>query len=92
MSLEEVKGELSETLRKLKAPLLVVMDDVDRLTPSEVQELFQLIKANADFPNVVYLALFERSIIEKDIENVLAAIRTGASTRTGVGARSWRCW
>lgn len=49
-SLEEVKFELSESLRTLQAPLLVVIHDVDRLIPAEVQELFQLFKVNADFP------------------------------------------
>ncbi len=53
-------------------PLLVVIDDIDRLIPSEVQELFQLIKVNADFPNVVYLVLFDRSVVEKNIEKVVA--------------------
>jgi predicted KAP-like P-loop ATPase len=71
-SLEEVKLELAETLRRLTAPLLVVIDDVDRLVPAEVQELFQLIKANADFPNLVYLLLFDRTVVEKNIEKVLA--------------------
>src|SRR6266498_1098612 len=70
-SLEEVKAELAERLRKLQAPVVVVVDDVDRLTPQEVQELFQLIKANADFPNLVYLVLFERVVVEKNIERML---------------------
>ena len=71
-SLEEVKAELSDALRDLPSPLLVVIDDIDRLIPSEVQELFQLIKVNADFPNVVYLVLFDRSVVEKNIEKVVA--------------------
>ena len=49
----------------------MVIDDVDRLTPQEIQELFQLIKANADFPNVVYLVLFERTTVENSVEKVL---------------------
>ena len=70
-SLEEVKAALAGELRSLKAPLLVVIDDVDRLVPTEAQELFQLIKANADFPNLVYLVLFDRNVVEKNIEKVL---------------------
>lgn len=70
-SLEEVKRDLAESLRGLEAPVLVVIDDVDRLTPAEMQELFQLVKANADFPNLVYLLLFERGTVEKSIQKVL---------------------
>ena len=48
--------------------MLVVMDDVDRLTKEEIRTLFQLIKANADFPRVVYLLLFDRGVIEKALD------------------------
>src|SRR5438132_30510 len=44
--LKTVKTDLIDVLKKAPAPLLVVMDDVDRLTPQEVQQLFQLVKAN----------------------------------------------
>jgi predicted KAP-like P-loop ATPase len=69
--LEEAKRELAESLRKLGAPVLVVIDDVDRLTPQETQELLQLVKANADFPNLVYLLLCDRETVAKSIERVL---------------------
>jgi predicted KAP-like P-loop ATPase len=68
-SLSEIKRELAALLGKLKRPMLVVMDDADRLTGPELRLLFQLIKANADFPNLVYLVLFQRDIVE----NILTA-------------------
>lgn len=59
-SLQETKAEVAGLLRQLKSPILVVIDDLDRLTADEVRLIFQLIKANADFPNLVYLTLFQR--------------------------------
>ncbi|MDX2269899.1 MAG: P-loop NTPase fold protein [Bryobacter sp.] len=70
-SIEELKADLSVRLRSLNAPLLVVIDDVDRLVPDETLELFQLIKMNADFPNLVYLVLFDRHVVEKNVQKVL---------------------
>lgn len=70
-SLGEVKRELSDSIKQLNAPLLIVMDDLDRLAPTDVLEIFQLIKVNADFANVVFLLLFERTVITKHIESVL---------------------
>ncbi len=70
-NLSEIKSELASELRRLVAPVLVVMDDVDRLTPGELQEVFQLVKANGDLPNLVYLLLFERDVIEKHIQEVM---------------------
>ena len=74
--LEDLKRSLAESLAELGAPLLVVMDDVDRLSNEEVHLLFQLIKANADFPKVVYFMLFDRAVIEKALEG-----RAGSSGR-----------
>jgi len=66
-SLDEVKTELSQLLRALHKPMLVVVDDIDRLTGPETRLLFQLIKANADFPNIIYLVLFQREVVENTI-------------------------
>jgi len=67
----EVKRELADELAKLKRPLLVILDDIDRLTPREAQEIFQLIKINGDFPNLVYLLLFDRKLVEKSVEELM---------------------
>jgi predicted KAP-like P-loop ATPase len=70
-SISEAKAEIAGDLRKLRAPILVVLDDLDRLTPQEILEVFQLIKANADFPNLIYLVLCERAIVESNIAKAL---------------------
>ncbi|MBI4849781.1 MAG: hypothetical protein HY808_14620 [Nitrospirae bacterium] len=66
--LPELKKELINLLGDLKSSVLVVIDDVDRLSPEDIKYLFQLVKANADFPNMVYLLLFQRDIVEKSLE------------------------
>ncbi|MGZ3745371.1 MAG: KAP family P-loop NTPase fold protein [Pseudobdellovibrionaceae bacterium] len=63
-SLSDIRQELAALLLKRKAPLIVVMDDLDRLTSSQLRMVFQLIKANLEFPNVVFLLLFQRDLVE----------------------------
>ena len=70
-SLEEARAEIAQVLKDLSQPLLVIIDDVDRLAPTETAEMLQLIKANADFPNLVYLVLFDRETVEKNIRQAL---------------------
>ena len=72
--LEAVKRRLSTEIRRLPTPILVVVDDVDRLEQREIVLLFQLIKATCDLPNMIYLVLCDR-------ENVEAALETVASGR-----------
>lgn len=64
-SLNEVKKELSDELRKLDRSILIVIDDIDRLDADEIKLLFKLVKANADFPNVSYLLIFARERVER---------------------------
>lgn len=71
-SISEIKADLAGDLKGLKAPILVILDDLDRLTPQEIIEVFQLIKANGDFPNVIYLILCDRTIVESNITSALS--------------------
>lgn len=71
-SLAEIKADLAEELRKLDRPILIVMDDIDRLATDEIRLLMQLVKANADFPNLIYLLLFQRDVVEKSLGAISA--------------------
>lgn len=64
----ELKGEIRKELLTREKKLLIVIDDIDRLNQQEIREIFRLVRINADFPNTVYLLSFDRSIIEKNLE------------------------
>jgi len=59
----KLKAEVSNALRLCNQRFVVVIDDIDRLTPDEIREVFKVIKAVADFPNVIYLLAFDRQIV-----------------------------
>ncbi|MBW2019345.1 MAG: hypothetical protein JRI65_04925 [Deltaproteobacteria bacterium] len=67
--IEQIKSDLKSDLEKLKKPLLVVIDDIDRLAKEETRLLIRLVRANADFPNIVYLLIFQRDIVERNLED-----------------------
>ncbi len=69
-SLEDQKRGLARLLARLPQPLLVVIDDMDRLTTDEILQVFQLVKANADFPRLIYLLLFEREVVAKALDTI----------------------
>ena len=62
-TLETTKKELVNLLKFKKYKLIIVIDDVDRLTDEEVQQIFILVKTLADFPNIIYIIPFDREII-----------------------------
>lgn len=64
-TLEQLKADLSQSFRELHRRIVFVLDDIDRLNQPEIRQLFQLIKLNADFPNTIYIAAFDRDVVEK---------------------------
>ncbi len=65
--LSDIRQELTSLLSKRESPLVVVMDDLDRLTSDQLRMVFQLIKANLEFPNMVFLLLFQRDLVEEKL-------------------------
>lgn len=72
-----VKEErLLETVRNLlreigqMTPIVVVVDDLDRVTPAEARKVVRFLKANGDLPNLVYLILAD----EEYLANAMAGM------------------
>ncbi len=59
LSLERRRENLVKSMEKMNRPVVVFIDDVDRLPPEEIRTLFQLIKCIADFPRVAYLVAYD---------------------------------
>jgi predicted KAP-like P-loop ATPase len=59
----KLKIEIAEELRKQPRRIFVTVDDIDRLNPDEIRQLFGVIKSVADFPNVVYLLTFDKKVV-----------------------------
>ena len=59
----KLKTEIAEELRKQPQRIFVTVDDIDRLNPEEIRQLFGVIKSVADFPNVVYLLTFDKKVV-----------------------------
>lgn len=65
-----LRQDVERYLHDLEDPVLVVLDDVDRLTAAEVRDVFRLVRLVADFPNVVYLLAFDRLVVAAALGDV----------------------
>lgn len=52
-------------LEKLDEPIIVVLDDIDRLSTPEIRDVFKLVRLTANFPNIIYLLAFDRYRVEQ---------------------------
>jgi len=70
---ERLRRDIDDLLRRQETRILVVIDDLDRLSTPEIRQMFRLIKAVADFPQTVYLLAFDHDVVA----SVLADDRAG---------------
>jgi len=75
-TLQQLRKEISERLALLNRRFIVVIDDIDRLESSEVREVFRLVRAVADFPNITYIVAFDRDPIDGGLDREDSVLRS----------------
>src|SRR5699024_5660769 len=63
-SVNGLRQKITDALMELENPIVVVIDDIDRLGSLEIRQIFQLVRLTASFPNVIYLLAFDRNRVE----------------------------
>lgn len=66
-TLEETFQELAKVLEKEDRRFLIIIDDIDRLSPDEALAIFRMVKSVGRLPNVMYLLVFDRELAENAV-------------------------
>ena len=64
-SIYELRNRVQHALRKSKKRIIVVVDDVDRLTPDEIRDLLKLVRLTASFSKTIYIVACDRDQVTK---------------------------
>jgi len=59
------RNKVKDALSDLNKRIVVVLDDIDRLTTSEIRDVSKLVRLTANFPNIIYVLAFDRDRVEK---------------------------
>lgn len=59
-SVLDQRNELRQAMGKLPKPVVICVEDIDRLTPIEALRIATLIRLVGSFPNVIYLLPYDR--------------------------------
>ncbi len=68
-SLAEVRGLITEDLARLEKPVVILVDDIDRLSTSEIREIFKFVRLTGNFPNLIYVLAFDRERVEEALSD-----------------------
>ncbi|WP_299846376.1 P-loop NTPase fold protein [uncultured Paracoccus sp.] len=63
-TVESFHAEVSEALNQCDKRYLIVIDDIDRLSPEEALLVFRLVKSVGRLPKVMYLLAYDRDIAD----------------------------
>jgi len=62
-NLSDLKKDIDELLIRSKVKLYITIDDIDRLTPSEITDIFQLVKLNGNFANTIFILAYDQDVV-----------------------------
>jgi len=68
--LDTAKESLEKKLKENNQKIIIVIDDIDRLTNIQIRDVFQLVKQVADFPNIIYILSMDREVVSRALEEV----------------------
>lgn len=63
-SLKETHDRIKASLQDIDRPIIVTIDDVDRLQEKELTAVLKLIRDTADFPNIFYIMAADNAHLE----------------------------
>ena len=67
-SVNQRRKDVEDALRNRERPIIVVLDDVDRLSVSEIRDVFKLARLTGSFPNLIYIVLCDRLRVEQALD------------------------
>lgn len=70
IDLDQARENLERALVDANKKIIIVIDDIDRLTNSQIRDIFQLVKQVADFPNVIYVLAMDRDVVRSALTEV----------------------
>tara|TARA_R100001244_G_scaffold74392_2_gene59423 strand:- start:3357 stop:5513 length:2157 start_codon:yes stop_codon:yes gene_type:complete len=66
-TLEKTFRKLAEVLGQEDRRFLIIVDDIDRLSPDEALAIFRMVKSVGRLPNVMYLLVFDRALADQAV-------------------------
>ena len=68
-SLNELRSNIEKILLSLPFKIVILIDDIDRLTNDEIKQLFNVVKSVTNLPNLVYILAFDKKVISNALSD-----------------------
>jgi Cu/Ag efflux protein CusF len=69
-NISDTKDKLIKELKKRNKKIIVVIDDIDRLSNEQIRMVFQLVNQVVGLPNIIYLLSMDKDIVVRALKKV----------------------
>ena len=69
-ALLSLKESITNEFKQLNKKVIIIIDNIDRLSDKEVSQILMLVKSLADFPRVVYILSFDKDAVVGSLKNL----------------------
>lgn len=68
LNFEKIKQEINKILLENDKKIVVMIDDIDRLSDNEIIEIFQLVKGAGEFKKVIYILAYDHELVKSSLD------------------------
>jgi len=68
----ELRSDIESRLKRLNKTFVIIIDDLDRLEPSQAIEVLRLVRSVANFPRFRYVMCYDRDVLAHAVEQGLS--------------------
>ncbi len=66
-NIETKKQEVANALKNIKKPIIIAIDDLDRLAGKEIFEVLRIIRNTAKFNNIIYIVTYDKEHVVRQL-------------------------
>lgn len=68
---DHYKESIEEVIKSSGKSIIVLIDDLDRLTGIEIMEVLKLVNLNVNFENSIFISAFDKDYVEKALSSII---------------------
>lgn len=68
LNFEKIKEKINKILLENDKKIIVMIDDIDRLSDNEIIEIFQLVKGAGEFKKVIYILAYDHELVKNSLD------------------------
>ena len=81
---DNYKESIEDVIKTSGKSIIVLIDDLDRLTGAEIMEVLKLVNLNVNFENSIFISAFDKDYVEKALSSIIVNKKSQSETSSSI--------